>query len=100
MLKLIQLFTSAWINKDTERKGKKKNTSSCSLQNIHQTKNKTKKTKKNKKTTKKNKKNSHTNIYKITVLVLAYFLFFNKSSCIIIKSCQEPETLSVGNFFK
>ena len=31
MLKLIQLFTSAWRNKDTEKKGKKKNTSSCSL---------------------------------------------------------------------
>ena len=43
MLKLIQLFTSAWRNNDTERKGKKKNTSSCSLHNIHQTKNKTKK---------------------------------------------------------
>ena len=51
MLKLIQLFTSAWRNKDTERKGKKKNTSSCSLHNIHQTKNKTKKN--NKKKTKK-----------------------------------------------
>ena len=51
MLKLIQLFTSAWRNKSTERKGKKrkkrKNTSSCSLHNIHQTKNKTKEEKKN-----------------------------------------------------
>ena len=63
MLKLIQLFTSAWRNKDTEKKGKKKNTSSCSLHSIHQTKNKTK----NKK--KKQKKNSHTNIYKINTNV-------------------------------
>ena len=59
MLKLIQLFTSAWRNKSTERKGKKekkrKNTSSCSLHNIHQTKNKTK----------EEKKISHTNICKI-----------------------------------
>ena len=56
MLKLIQLFTSAWRNKDTEKKGKKKNTSSCSLHSIHQTKNKTKnKIKKQKKT--------HTQIY-------------------------------------
>ena len=45
MLKLIQLFTSAWRNKDTEKKGKKKNTSSCRLHSIHQTKNKTKNTK-------------------------------------------------------
>ena len=58
MLKLIQLFTSAWRNKDAERKGKKKNTSSCSLHNIHQTKNKTKKNK-----TKKNPKKTHTQIY-------------------------------------
>ena len=49
MLKLIQLFTSAWRNKDTEKKGKKKNTSSCSLHSIHQTKNKTKNKKKTKK---------------------------------------------------
>ena len=57
MLKLIQLFTSAWRNKDTEKKGKKKNTSSCSLHSIHQTKNKTKKNKK--KTKKKQKKLTH-----------------------------------------
>ena len=53
MLKLIQLFTSAWRNKDTEKKGKKKNSSSCSLHSIHQTKNKTKNNKKKKNKTKK-----------------------------------------------
>ena len=47
MIKLLQLFTSAWRNKNTERKGKMNNTSSCSLHNIHETKNKT--SKKNKK---------------------------------------------------
>ena len=55
MLKLIQLFTSAWRNKDTEKKGKRKNSSSCSLHSIHQTKNKTK--------NKKNIKKTHTQIY-------------------------------------
>ena len=59
MLKLIQLFTSAWRNKDTERKGRKKNTSSCSLHNIHQTKNKTKKKTKKKQTKKPPKKLTH-----------------------------------------
>ena len=53
MLKLIQLFTSAWRNKTQIEKEKKKNTSSCSLHNIHQTKNKTK----------KNNKKTHTQIY-------------------------------------
>ena len=53
MLKLIQLFTSAWRNKNTERKGKKEKYVSCSLHNIHQTKNKTKKKTKKTKQTKK-----------------------------------------------
>ena len=62
MLKLIQLFTSAWRNKDTEKKGEKeKNTSSCSLHSIHQTKNKTKNKIKKKK--KNKKKKTHTQIY-------------------------------------
>ena len=49
-----------FYKENTEKKGKKKNTSSSSLHNIHQTKNKTKK---------KNIKNSHTNIYKINTNV-------------------------------
>ena len=56
MLKLLQLFTSAWRNKDTERKGKRKIRQAVVYTTF--TKRKT-----------KLKKNSHTNIYKINTNV-------------------------------
>ena len=59
MLKLIQLFTSAWRNKDTEKRGKRKIRQAVVYTAF--TKRKTKK--------KKKKKNSHTNIYKINTNV-------------------------------
>ena len=52
--KLLQLFTSAWRNKNTERKGDK-TTSRCSLHYITPNE--------------KQKKTSHTNIYKINMNV-------------------------------
>ena len=58
MLKLIQLFTSAWRNKDTER-GKRKIRQAVVYTAF--TKRKT--------TLKKTTKNSHTNIYKINTNV-------------------------------
>ena len=63
MLKLIQLFTSAWRNKDTEKRGKRKIRQAVVYTAF--TKRKTKLKIKNK----KKKKNSHTNIYKINTNV-------------------------------
>ena len=67
MLKLIQLFTSAWRNKNTERKGKKRKIRQAVVYTTF-TKRKTKLKTKQKKTKKKTKKLTH-NIYKINTNV-------------------------------
>ena len=65
ILRLIQLFTSAWRDKNTERKEKKKIRQAVVYTTFAKRKTKLKEQKKKK----KKKKPSHTNIYKINTSV-------------------------------